>query len=263
MPRVALGVEYDGSAYCGWQLQDHSPSVQEDLEKALRIIVNEKVRVHCAGRTDTGVHALEQIVHFDTTVERDARNWIQGVNTKMPSTVNVHWAKTVSDDFHARFSAHARRYQYVILNRSCRSALLAKRVNWYKYSLDADLMHQAAQVLLGEHDFSSFRASGCQAHQPVREVQAISVKRVGDLVILDIKANAFLQHMVRNIVGTLLKVGNQKRPVEWVREVLEHRDRTVAGMAADANGLYFIRAFYPDHFELPISGREVGQLLLT
>lgn len=263
MFRVALGIEYDGSAYCGWQLQDHSPSVQEDLEKALKLIANEDIRVHCAGRTDTGVHALEQIVHFETSVEREAKNWIHGVNTKLPSTVNVHWAKAVPDDFHARFSAHARRYQYVILNRPTRSALMAQRVNWYKYSLDAELMNQAAQYLLGSHDFTSFRASGCQAQRPVREIQAISVKRLGDLVVLDIKANAFLQHMVRNIVGTLLKVGNKKRPVEWVAEVLEEKDRTVAGMAADANGLYFIRAFYPEQFELPSSGREVSELLLT
>lgn len=263
MSRVALGIEYDGSAYCGWQIQSHAPSVQEDIEKALKVIATEDIRVHCAGRTDSGVHGIEQVVHFDTTVVREPKHWVNGVNNKLPATVNVHWATAVPDDFHARFSAVARRYQYVILNSPARSALLAKRANWYKYRLDAELMNQAAQCLLGLHDFSSFRASECQANRPIREIQAISVKRVGDLIILDIKANAFLQHMVRNIVGTLMKIGSEERPVEWMAEVLAHKDRSVAGMTAKAKGLYFVRAFYPEQFELPNSGREVGQLLLT
>lgn len=261
MPRVVLGVEYDGSAYCGWQLQDHSPSVQADLEKAIAIIADGPVRVHCAGRTDTGVHALEQVVHFDTQAIRKPFNWVQGINTKMPATVNVHWATEVNEDFHARFKAYARRYQYVILNTPMRSALLAKRVNWYRYPLNAELMHQAAQALVGEHDFSSFRASGCQAAHANRLVSEISVSRFGDYVILDLTANAFLHHMVRNIAGTLMKVGREEAPVEWVADVLRQQDRTIAGMTAEPEGLYFVKAFYPTEFDLPYSQREISQLL--
>jgi tRNA pseudouridine38-40 synthase len=262
MPRVVLGVEYDGSAYCGWQLQDHSPSVQADLEKALAIIADEPVRVHCAGRTDTGVHALEQVVHFDTTAVRKPFNWIQGANTKMPSTVNVHWATEVDDNFHARFKAYARRYQYVILNSQMRSSLMANRANWHRYPLDAERMHEAAQHLLGEHDFSSFRAAHCQAAHARRLVSAISVKRHGDYVVLDLTANAFLHHMVRNIAGTLMKVGRGEAEVDWVAEVLAQQDRTIAGVTAEPDGLYFVNAFYPDEFVLPYSGRDVSQLLL-
>lgn len=261
MPRVVLGIEYDGSAYCGWQLQDHSPSVQADLEKALAVIANEPIRVHCAGRTDTGVHALEQVVHFDTSAQRKAFNWVQGVNTKMPATVNVVWATEVNEDFHARFKAYARRYQYVILNSQMRSALMANRANWYRYPLDAELMHEAAQALVGEHDFSSFRAASCQAHHAVRLLSSISVKRFGEYVVIDLVANAFLHHMVRNIAGSLMKVGRKEAPVGWVGEVLAQQDRTIAGVTAEPEGLYFVSAFYPKEFDLPYSGRDVGQLL--
>lgn len=261
MPRIALGIEYDGSAYCGWQLQDHSPSVQADLERALAIIADEPIRVHCAGRTDTGVHALEQVVHFDTQAIRKPFNWIQGCNTKMPPTANVHWATEVGEDFHARFKAYARRYQYVILNSPSRSALMADRVNWYRYPLDAELMHQAAQHLLGEHDFSSFRAAHCQAAHARRLMSAISVTRIGDYVVLDITANAFLHHMVRNIAGTLMKVGRKEAPTSWLEELLQQQDRTLAGVTAEPDGLYFVKAFYPDEFQLPYSNRDVGQLL--
>ncbi|MDD9892983.1 MAG: tRNA pseudouridine(38-40) synthase TruA [Gammaproteobacteria bacterium] len=262
MPRIALGIEYDGSAYCGWQLQDHSPSVQADLEKALAVIANEPIRVHCAGRTDTGVHALEQVVHFDTSAQRAPFNWVQGTNTKMPPTVNVVWATEVNEAFHARFKAYARRYQYVILNSEMRSALLAKRANWYRYPLNAELMHEAAQALVGEHDFSSFRASSCQAAHARRLVSKVSVSRVGDYVIIDLVANAFLHHMVRNIAGTLMKVGREEEPVSWVAEVLNTQDRTLAGVTAEPEGLYFVNAFYPEEFVLPYSGKEVSQLLL-
>lgn len=261
MPRVALGIEYDGSAYCGWQLQHHSPSVQADIEKAAEIVATEKIRVHCAGRTDSGVHALEQVVHFDTTVQRLPHHWVQGMNTTLPATVNVHWATTVPDDFHARYNAYARRYQYVILNSTARSALMAKRVNWYRYPLDAEKMHLAAQALLGEHDFSSFRASKCQAKHARRLVRDISVTRHGDYVILDLTANAFLHHMIRNIVGTLVKVGRDQEPVKWVAEVLAKQDRTIAGMTAPPEGLYFVKATYPEEFDLPYCGHEVSGLV--
>lgn len=244
-------MEYDGSAYCGWQRLGHAPSVQETVEKALSSVADHPVTVVCAGRTDSGVHAIGQIIHFDTPAERPLRGWLMGANVKLPDGVALRWVQPVSDEFHARFSALSRRYRYVILNRQGRPALLNKRVCWQYAGLDADKMNAAAQSLLGEHDFSSFRAAGCQARHAMRELQFISVRRSGDFVYVDVQANAFLHHMVRNMVGSLLMIGKGERPREWLAELLQQRDRTLAGATAAAAGLYFVHVQYPDEFDLP------------
>lgn len=251
MPLFAIGIEYQGTAYCGWQRQKHCDSVQQNLEKALSAIANETIELNCAGRTDTGVHAIGQVAHFETEVLRPDKAWVQGVNTQLPTDIRVSWVREMSQEFHARFSAHARQYRYVIFNRKVPSAILAHRVTWEGRRLDERKMHDAAQALLGEHDFSSFRASGCQAKHPIREVQYIQVSRHGNFVFVDIKANAFLHHMVRNIVGTLLEVGRLEQSVEWVSQLLAQKDRTQAGITAPADGLYFVNAFFPQRFEVP------------
>lgn len=249
--RIALGVEYQGTAYCGWQYQDHCDSVQKHLQTALASIADTPVDLICAGRTDTGVHAVGQVVHFDTEALRPDRAWSEGTNTRLPADIRVVWAKAMTESFHARFSAQARQYRYVIFNRSVHSAVLAHRVTWERYPLDANNMHQAAQVLIGEQDFSSFRAAGCQANHAMREVQRISVSRHDDFVFIDIQANAFLHHMVRNIAGTLMEVGRGEQAVEWVAELMAKKDRTQAGVTAPASGLYFVNALYPSEFEIP------------
>ncbi len=249
--RIALGVEYDGSAFCGWQFQDHSPSVQEAVEKALSCVANEPVRVICAGRTDTGVHASEQVIHFDTEVERSLRSWVYGANANLPDEVVILWAAPISDEFHARFSAVRRRYRYVIYNRNVRPTFLSARTTWDYRGLDEMLMAEAAQCLVGEHDFSSYRAVGCQAKSPVRTVHQIEVTRKNELIFIDIEANAFLHHMVRNIAGVLMAIGAGQRPVEWAKQVLEYRDRTLGGITASPSGLYLTQVSYPPEFELP------------
>lgn len=251
MALLAIGIEYQGTAYCGWQHQKHCESVQQQLEKALSYIADESIGLNCAGRTDTGVHAIGQIAHFETNVDRPDKAWIQGVNTRLPNDIRVTWVKTMPEDFHARFSAIARQYRYVIFNRPVHSAILANRVTWENRPLDEKAMHTAAQDLLGENDFSSFRAAGCQASHANRNVQYLKVSRQGNFVFVDIQANAFLHHMVRNIVGTLLEVGRLEKSVEWVSELLKKQDRTQAGMTAPADGLYFVNALYPEQFELP------------
>ncbi|WP_127470558.1 tRNA pseudouridine(38-40) synthase TruA [Thiomicrorhabdus aquaedulcis] len=245
--RIALGVEYMGTQYCGWQRQQHCASVQSHLEQALSAIAATPISVHCAGRTDTGVHALGQVAHFETTVIRPNRAWLQGVNTHLPGDIRVGWVNTnLADDFHARFSAVARQYRYVIYNRPVHSAVLFNRVTWEKTPLDANAMHQAAQALIGEQDFSSFRASTCQSTHARREVQWVTVSRKGDFVFIDVQANAFLHHMVRNIAGSLLQVGKGAVGIEWLAEVLAKLDRTQAAPTAPACGLYFVNALYPD-----------------
>lgn len=253
MPRIAIQVEYQGTAYCGWQRQKHCDSVQQNLETALSEIANETIDLHCAGRTDTGVHAVGQIAHFDTKSTRPGKAWVQGVNTKLPYDIRVVWASELgqNDDFHARFSAIARQYRYVIFNRQVHSAVLANRVTWENRMLDEKKMHQAAQALIGEQDFSSFRAAGCQAAHAQREVQSVAVSRSGHFVFVDIQANAFLHHMVRNIVGTLMEVGRGEKSIEWVAELLAKQDRTLAGITAPADGLYFLNALYPAGIEIP------------
>ncbi len=252
MAKIALGVEYQGTHYCGWQRQKHCNSVQAELEQALSQIANHPVELHCAGRTDTGVHAIGQVVHFETQVERPNKAWVQGVNTKLPSDVRVSWAQQMDENFHARFSAFARQYRYVIYNRPVHSAVLHSRVTWEPYRLDEALMQQAAQALIGEQDFSSFRASQCQSEHARREVQEVKVSRRGDMVFIDIRANAFLHHMVRNISGTLMEIGKGHKPVEWVAELLAAQDRTLAAPTAPASGLYFVNAFYPLEFKVPV-----------
>jgi tRNA pseudouridine38-40 synthase len=249
--RVAVGVEYDGTDYCGWQRQSHSPSVQAPLEAALSSVADHEVTVHCAGRTDTGVHAHEQVVHFDTTAKRSERSWVLGSNTRLPNDIAVLWAREVPVDFHARFAAVARTYRYSIYNRWVRPALWARQTAWVLQPLDAERMHLAAQCLVGEHDFSSFRAAGCQARQPVRCVDAISVYRSGELVVIEVTANGFLHHMVRNIAGSLIAIGRGDQSVSWMTQVLEARQRRFAGVTAPASGLVFWQAHYPDIFELP------------
>lgn len=253
--RVALRVEYNGAAYHGWQAQPHldCETVQEALERALARIANSPVRTHCAGRTDTGVHGHCQIVHFDDPVGRSAKAWVMGTNSALPDTVRVHWAQPVPDDFHARFSATSRRYRYIIANTAVRPALLSGLVSWYRRPLDADLMMTAAQALLGEQDFSAFRAAQCQANSPVRQVFSVRVERHHDFVVLDIQANAFLYHMVRNIAGSLQMIGAGLRPVDWIQTLLDGRDRTVAADTASAAGLYLVDVAYPARFGLPLA----------
>ncbi|TVS11662.1 MAG: tRNA pseudouridine(38-40) synthase TruA [Wenzhouxiangella sp.] len=255
--RLAAGVEYDGSGFFGWQRQRQSPTVQSCLETALARVADHPLTVHCAGRTDTGVHAWCQVVHFDTRADRDERAWVLGANTHLPAGISVLWAREVGHDFHARFSARRRRYHYRILNRWVRPAVERDRVAWIRQPLDAARMNEAARFLLGEHDFSSFRAVGCQARSPVRTVHAASVSRLGHEVSLHIEANAFVYHMVRNVAGVLIAVGRGQRSPEWVAELLAARDRTVAGVTAPAGGLYFVAPSYPDHPALPV-GEAVG-----
>ncbi len=250
MARIVLGIEYDGGGFCGWQRQSGQRTVQLELERALAKIANQNISVVCAGRTDTGVHALEQVVHFDSEVKRDLHAWVMGGNSQLPDDVRILWAKPAIDDFHARFSAIARFYRYVILNRKVKSALRRHQVTWCYERLDADKMHCAAQVLIGEHDFSSFRAHSCQSVSPCRQVYFVNVYRQDDCVIMDIAANAFVHHMVRNIAGSLMEVGRGKRPVDWIASLLTEKDRTRAGMTAPAEGLYLGGVLYPACYQI-------------
>ena len=249
--RYALGVEYDGSRYCGWQRQSHSPSVQQHVEEALSKIANESIKVVCAGRTDTGVHATNQVIHFDTEQIRKDRAWTLGVNTHLPDTISIKWVKQVNEEFHARFSATARRYRYIIYNNPLRSALLSTGISFNYNELNADLMHQAAQHLVGHHDFTSFRTVHCQSHSPERTLYHCDVKREGRFIIIDVRGNAFLHHMIRNISGSLMRVGEGIESTDWIKEVLEAKNRCLAGMTAPAEGLYFVGVEYPEKFILP------------
>lgn len=251
MPRWVLGVEYDGTPFSGWQRQKHSRSVQEALEQALSYVANHPVTLSCAGRTDAGVHACEQIAHFDSTAVRDQKAWIFGSNCRLPETIRILWIEPIEDAFHARFSAIARQYRYVISNTYVRSALYGKRSCWEHRQLDVLRMQSAANIILGEHDFSAFRAAGCQAKSPVRKIHCVDIHRNDELIMMDIKANAFLHHMVRNIAGSLMKVGSGGADELWFKDVLDSKDRKLASKTADACGLYFIRAFYPEQYELP------------
>ena len=249
--RLALGIEYDGTDFLGWQRLSHGPTVQGAVEAALSYVADHAVDVTCAGRTDAGVHARCQVVHFDARVPRSARGWMLGANSRLPSTVGVRWVVPVSDAFHARYGARARRYRYSILNRAARPALDARYVAWERHPLDVDAMQQAARALIGEHDFSAFRTVACQARTPYRNVHALQVSRSGDRVEIEIEANAFLHHMVRNIVGSLLPVGRGEQTVGWIGELLAGRDRAVAGPTASASGLCFIAPRYPAGDGLP------------
>lgn len=251
--RIALGIEYDGTDFMGWQRLSHGPTVQATLEDALSTVADVPLTVTCAGRTDAGVHARCQVAHFDTEVERSMRGWALGACANLPSSVAVLWAQPVDDDFHARHSARARRYRYSILNRPVRAALQSRYVAWERNRLDHRAMHAAAQALVGEHDFSAFRAMACQANHARREVREVRVWREDELVHIEIEANAFLYHMVRNIVGSLLPVGRGERDGAWIAELLAGRDRGRAGPTAPAAGLTFIGPRYPASWELPES----------
>ncbi len=248
MKRLVLGIEYDGSHFSGWQCQTGKRTIQAELEKALSKVANHSVSVICAGRTDAGVHALEQVAHFDTTANRDSYSWLMGGNTQLPDDIRILWVKEAIDDFHARYSAIARFYRYLIINRKMKSALQPRQLSWCYEPLNAEKMHQAAQYLVGEHDFSSFRAQGCQSKSPCRMMHFIDVYRQGGQVIMDICANAFLHHMVRNIAGTLMAIGAGKKPVDWTAQLLEINDRDQAGVTAKPFGLYLGAVFYPEKY---------------
>ncbi|MBO1894966.1 MULTISPECIES: tRNA pseudouridine(38-40) synthase TruA [unclassified Shewanella] len=249
--RVALGVEYDGSGFCGWQRQLEVDSVQAQIEKALSYVANEPITVLCAGRTDTGVHGTGQVVHFDTDVQRPMTAWTQGVNANLPDSVAIRWAKEVDDSFHARYSATARRYRYVIYNHKLRPGILSAGVSHYHGDIDETLMHKAAQLFVGEHDFTSFRALHCQSKTPFRNVHQVNVTRQGMYVMVDIQANAFLHHMVRNIVGSLLQIGLGNQPIEWITELFALKNRKLAAPTAKPNGLYLVDVTYPEQYQLP------------
>jgi tRNA pseudouridine38-40 synthase len=254
--RYALGVEYDGAGFLGWQRlsqpgEGDDGAIQTRLEQALSFVANARIDTVCAGRTDAGVHAQCQVVHFDSDAPRDPRAWVLGTTTQLPDTMTVRWCLPVADDFHARFSARARRYRYRILNRPVRPALQRHYLTWERRPLDTEAMHRAAQALLGENDFSAFRTVHCQAPHARRDLQAISVRRDGDLVDVEVQANAFLHHMVRNIVGSLLMVGRGEKPEAWIAELLAGRDRTVAGPTAPPTGLLFLGPLYPPQWGLP------------
>lgn len=249
--RLALGIEYDGSGFCGWQTQPAGCAVQDRLEAACQAVAGVPVSTVCAGRTDAGVHALGQVVHFDCAVERPLSAWVRGVNALLPPSVSVTWAQPVPGDFHARFSAIARSYRYVLLNDTVRPAADQGRVGWHHAPLDATLMREAARCLLGEHDFSAFRSAECQAQSPVRIMRTVSVHADGPYVIFDFTANAFLHHMIRNIVGSLVYVGKGKQPPQWIGELLGGRDRTRAAPTFDASGLYLMRVDYDTAWGVP------------
>ncbi len=251
--RLALGIEYDGSHYHGWQKQPGLKTVQGVLEKALSKIASTDISITCCGRTDTGVHALNQVIHFDCDVERSLRAWVFGVNSQLPKDISVRWSKEVSEDFHARYKALTRYYRYAIFNHAIRPANMRGHITWQYRALDVELMNQAARLLIGEHDFTSFRSTECQAKSPVREIKHIEVTRVGDLVYIDVKANAFLHHMVRNIAGVLMAVGSSRQTVSWVEDVLAKKNRAMAAETAPPYGLYLVDVEYPQEFDIPKS----------
>ena len=258
--RLALGLEYDGSRFLGWQTQPGGGTVQDALESALSGVADRPVSVTCAGRTDRGVHALEQVIHFDTAVERPDSAWVRGVNALLPEAVAVLWSRRVSPDFHARYAARSRSYRYVLLNRRVRPALAGRYAGWYHASLDIAPMREAAAQLLGEHDFSAFRAAECQAKSPVRTLHAIGIERYGERIEFSLRANAWLQHMVRNIVGTLVYVGAGKQPPAWAKALLDSRDRTRAAPTFASEGLYLEAVEYESKWELPAARQETFSL---
>lgn len=256
--RIALCLEYDGSAFEGWQTQPHRRTVQDTLEAALTRLAGHPVQTVSAGRTDSGVHAMAQIVHFDTEAPRPLTAWVRGTNTWLPKSVAVRWAVEVPADFHARFSAQARSYRYVLLNQPTRPAIFSGRVGWFHAPLDGEKMVAAAQALVGEHDFSAFRSAECQARSPVRCLERAQVRRSGNYVVFDFKANGFLHHMVRNLVGALLFVGKAHVPPSWVAEVLAGRDRSRAAPTFAPDGLYLYGVDYAPDWSLPDGGRIIA-----
>ena len=259
--RIALGLEYEGSGFCGWQSQAGGGAVQDALESALSTVADAPTRVVCAGRTDAGVHALAQVVHFDTEAVRPDTAWVRGVNAHLPDSVAVRWAQPVSGEFHARFSARGRRYRYLLLNRAERPGLMARRVGWFHRPLDADAMAAAAGLLLGEHDFSAFRSIECQAKSPVKTLRRADVRRHGDLLVFEFEASAFLHHMVRNLVGALAYVGKGAHPPEWVGDILAGRARARAAPTFEACGLYFAGVDYDPVWQLKVGAGDTPMIL--
>lgn len=254
--KIAIGFEYDGRGFCGWQSQPSACGVQDSLEKALAEIAGEAVSVTAAGRTDTGVHASHQVAHFDVSADRPVTAWVRGVNTYLPDGIAVNWAKEMQDDFHARFAVEERGYRYVLLNHPTRPGLMAGKVGWHHRTLDEKAMQQAVNRLLGRHDFSAFRAAECQAKTPEKDLRQATVRRQGDFLVLDFRADGFLHHMVRNIVGCLVHIGAGQAGPEWMDELLTHRDRTRAAPTFMPDGLYLSYIRYPSRFNLPESGRS-------
>jgi tRNA pseudouridine38-40 synthase len=257
MMRIAVGLEYQGTHYAGWQSQPSAPSVQALVEAALGKVAAEPVSLVCAGRTDAGVHARGQVAHFDTAAGRSMRAWMLGANSELPRDVSIAWARPVPPHFHARYSAEARTYRYLIFNRAARSGLLAHRATWIHRPLDAARMAEAAAVLEGEHDFSAFRAAECQAKSPIRRMERLIVARRGDWLAIEATANAFLHHMVRNIAGLLIRIGKGDAPPDWAREVLAGRDRRLSAPTAPADGLYLWHVRYPAPFALPVAAQSL------
>lgn len=254
MIKIVLGLEYCGSQYCGWQSQsgNTNSSVQEYVESALSKVAAQPIKIYCAGRTDGGVHALLQVVHFETSVERSEYAWISGGNSQLPNDISILWCKKHVDDFHARFSAVSRSYRYIILNRKYRTGLFHNMVTWEHQYLDQVKMQLAAKFLLGRHDFTSFRATSCQAKHPIRTIKKLDIYRKNNFIIFEIQANAFLQHMVRNIVGVFIEIGNGKYDINWVSEVLAERDRRKAAKTAPPEGLYLLGPQYPEKYAIPV-----------
>ena len=260
--RIALGIEYNGCPFFGWQSQAEGQTVQDTLQLALSQIAGEQISVIAAGRTDTGVHALEQVVHFDTQIVRPLTAWVRGVNALLPESIAVCWAHPVPDEFHARFSAHGRSYRYVLINRATRPAIHVGKVGWYHAPLDLTAMQAASKFLLGEHDFSALRAAQCQAKSPVKHLQKLSISKQGEMLIFDVSANAFLHHMVRNMVGCLVYIGKGKYPPSWLAEVLASRERSKAAPTFSPNGLYLQRIKYEAKWGLPQIDEVTHETLL-
>jgi|TARA_B110000259_G_C14034221_1_gene408399 tRNA pseudouridine38-40 synthase len=256
--RIALGLEYDGADFCGWQSQSSGCGVQDALETAIASIAQHSVRVHAAGRTDAGVHALMQVVHFDTKSDRDEYAWVRGVNAFLPPSVRVVWSKRVTDEFHARFSAQLRHYEYMLINASVSPAILATKAGWYHLPLSLVAMQKGASYLIGEHDFSAFRASECQAKTPIRTMHEVLVRQAMGQFIFKFSANAFLQHQVRNMLGALIYVGNGKYPPELVKELLAQKDRTLSPPTFSPNGLYLTGVDYDEQWQLPSGAKNIG-----
>jgi tRNA pseudouridine38-40 synthase len=249
--RYAMALEYDGSPFMGWQKHDTGDTIQAAVEKAVSFVADAPVEVVCSGRTDARVSARCQLVHFDSDAPRDARAWVLGTNTRLPDSIRALWLQPVSDDFHARYSARARRYRYNLLIRPVKPAINRQFLSWSREELDAARMHDAAQKILGEQDFSAFRTVQCQAKHPNRNLHRLDVSREGDTIYFDVQANAFLHHMVRNLVGSLMLIGKGEQPVDWMKILLDGKDRTVAGPTAPAEGLMFLGALYPPEWGLP------------
>jgi len=254
--RIALALEYDGSRFLGWQTQPGGGTVQDALEAALATIAGARIDVTCAGRTDRGVHALEQVVHFDVAAQRPESAWVRGVNALLPDSVAVQWAREVPEEFHARYAGRSRTYRYVLINRAVRPALAASHAGWFHLPLDVEAMRAAARHFVGEHDFSAFRSAECQAKTPVRTLLGLEIEARGARIDFVVRANAFLHHMVRNLVGTLVYVGKGKHPPAWAREVLEARDRARAAPTFAAQGLYLERVEYEARWNLPCQERS-------